>query len=469
MSSQIERLRTFSFNIGIFWQCVTFAFLLISLAVVFAPHPSLLLQPRGWLILLGVAAFGLWFRFGYRWLVLDDPEIFWAQLARGKAQVGYIRPVVYWAILLLINLGLIALDSGFRWMLWSVYGVAFSILPMPQALALIGAMCLILFYELGWLPQHNSVDSWLSFIIALSIFVVYSATAYLPFVLLRGRFERERMYQQLKASHRELAEAHRQLETSSERDRELAVLRERARIGRDMHDTLGHSLALIAVKLEAAQRLRAIDADRADHEIAATQAIARDALGELRATLTNLRSEHGVRAEHAPLGEELARLAGDAGARASWQVIADMAPDVGALDAHVHAALLRVGSEAISNVERHASARTVRLALVREGGAVALRIQDDGVGILTTNPPTSPSPVRQSVLTPAGRARDNSELRQVRDASTGTLEIRSPQGHYGISNMRERIAELGGCFSIGPAPDGCRGTLVEARIPLSSL
>jgi len=466
MSNQIERLRRFSFNIRLFWQGVTFVFLLISLAVVFAPRPSLLLQPRGWLIVLGAAAFGLWYFFGYRWMVCGDPETFWSQLSRGKSAVGYIRPVVYWAILLLINLGLIMLDNGFRWMLWSVYGVAFSILPMPQALAMIGAMCLILFYELGWMPQTNSLTSWLSFLISLGIFVIYSATAYLPFVLLKGRFDRERMYQQLEASHRELAEAHRQLETSSERDRELAVLRERARIGRDMHDTLGHSLALISVKLEAAQRLRARDdATRADHEIAATQAIARDALAELRATLADLRSEQDIRVEHAPLGEELARLSRDAGARAGWQVICDIAPDMEPLAANAHATLLRVAAEALANIEYHARARTVQLSLAREGVTVALRIQDDGVGILTTNPPSVP--MRQRMLLFAGHARDAAESQRAPHEREESPEIRSPQGHYGISNMRERIAELGGSFCIGPAPATQRGTLVEARIPLS--
>ena len=107
--------------------------------------------------------------------------------------------------------------------------------------------------------------------------------------LLRGRFQRERMFLELQQSHHELEEAHRQLEQAAEHERELAVLRERGRLARDMHDTLGHSLALMTVKLEAAQRLRAVNPDRADHEVAATQAIARDALAELRTAIADLR------------------------------------------------------------------------------------------------------------------------------------------------------------------------------------
>ena len=467
MSNQIERLRRFSFNIGLFWQSVTFAFLLISLAVVFTPHPSLLLQLRGWLILLTAAAFGLWYFFGCRWVVRGDPNAFWGHLSRGKAASGYMRPIIYWALLLLINLGLIALNSNFSWMLWTIYGVALTILPMPRSLALLIPTILLLSYELGWLPQGANVTSWLSFLLALSVLAVYSATAYMPFVLLKGRFEREYMYQQLEGSHRELAEAHQQLAASSERDRELAVLRERARIGRDMHDTLGHSLALIAVKLEAAQRLRPRDATRADHEIAATQMIARDALAELRATLTNLRNEQGIGVDSAPLDVELERLAYDAGARAGWQIYCDIAPTVGTLDGNIHTAFVRVVGEALANAERHAHARTVQLTLARSNGEVTLRVQDDGVGILTTNPPHVP--VRLRVLQPAGRNQANytghvSEL--ATSASDEAPDIHSPVGHFGISGMRERIVELGGSFSIGPATDGYRGTLIEARIPV---
>ncbi len=87
---------------------------------------------------------------------------------------------------------------------------------------------------------------------------VYCAVIYLPLALLRGRFQREWTFHQLEQSHRDLEEAHRQLEEAAVHERELAVLRERGRLARDMHDTLGHSLALMAVKLEAAQRLRAV-------------------------------------------------------------------------------------------------------------------------------------------------------------------------------------------------------------------
>ncbi len=126
---------------------------------------------------------------------------------------------------------------------------------------------------------------------------VYCAVIYLPLALLRGRFQREWTFHQLEQSHRDLEEAGTTGRGGSSVCARVAVLRERGRLARDMHDTLGHSLALIAVKLEAAQRLRAVDPDRADHEVLATQAIARDALAELRAAIADLRvpgNAHGT-------------------------------------------------------------------------------------------------------------------------------------------------------------------------------
>src|SRR5579863_345543 len=99
----------------------------------------------------------------------------------------------------------------------------------------------------------------------------------------------------------------------------------------------------MAVKLDAAQRLRPVDAARADREVTATQAIARSSLAELRATIADLRAPTSARA---PLGETLARQARELGLRAGWQVTYDVAADLGELDDAVYESLLRIGGEA---------------------------------------------------------------------------------------------------------------------------
>lgn len=465
MSGQIERLRRTGHNMALFWVGIMCVGLAISTFAAFVGRPELLHDWRGPAILVLVAAFAAWYWFGFRVLgagkasfgmMSRDNDEYWRQCFGGAERRIHWQSVAYWAVMLAINLALIAFDANFKWVLFAVYGISMFVMTLPQSLWLTVPTVAVIFITLGWIPRSFSPEDWVGFLSGLLIFVIYSATAYMPIFLIRSRFARERMFEQLAQSHRELEEAHQQLAEAAVRDRELAVLRERARLGRDMHDTLGHSLALVAVKLEAAQRLRPVDPDRADHEVVATQTIAREALSELRAAIANLR---GPLVASISLGEALSRDARDAAARASWQIVCDVASEASPREERAYEALLRVGSEALANAERHAAASAVRLSLVREGDDVVLRVRDDGVGILATNPPRVASAVRAGAVTADGMGAAPQELSP---ASPG--EISSPNGHYGITGMRERITSLGGQFAIGPDNDG-RGTLVEARIP----
>lgn len=472
MSSQVERLRSVGRNVGLFWVGIMYVGLAISTLATFISRPGLLTMWQGWAVLALTAAFGAWYWFGFGILstgecgpgiMSRDSDDYWRDRINGTRQRIHWRSVAYWAVLLVINLGLIVLDTNYKWLLFGVYGISMFVMALPKSLLLSIPTGVLIFVVFDWIPKSLSPTEWIGFLSGVFIFVIYSATAYLPIFLMRGRFARERMYEQLERSHAELEDAHRQLAAAAVRDRELAVFRERARLGRDMHDTLGHSLALITVKLEAAQRLRAVDSERADHEVAATQVIAREALAELRTAIANLR---GPLVERIPLSEALAREAHDAAARSSWQLQCDVSPDAGPLDERAYEALLRVGGEALANAERHAHAAEVRLGLVREGDEVVLRVRDDGVGILTTNPPhlTSPAPavvLSDGTASQPGGASPDAHATGAPTRSPG--EIISPAGHYGITGMRERITSLGGHFAIGPVT-GDRGTLIEARI-----
>jgi signal transduction histidine kinase len=260
--------------------------------------------------------------------------------------------------------------------------------------------------------------------------------------LLHQRYEREHVFLELEDAHRQLAEAHRQLERSAERDAELAVLSERNRLAREMHDTIGHALVLIAVKLEAAQRLRAVNPERADHEIEVTKGVVRATMSELRASLADLRAPT---AEQCALGEMLARKACESGERAGFSVSTDL--QTNAIEPHqpLYEALYRVGAEALTNIEKHAHASNVTLSLVQQAEMLVLRVEDDGVGL-------------PALVISGSRASG---------AAPGDTPTRpsSPPGHYGITGMRERVEALGGTLTLRPRPGG--GTSVEASIPSS--
>ena len=195
----------------------------------------------------------------------------------------------------------------------------------------------------------------------------------------------------------------------------LAAADERLRIARDVHDLLGHSLSVIALKAELAQRLLPGDPVRAAEELVAVQAVARRSLAEVRTTVAGYRQP--------TLDETLAEARSGleaAGIRCTFVHTA------GPLPPTVDAALAWVVREAATNVLRHSRAATCQVRTWRSGGMVLLAVTDDGQGRERNGP--------------------------------------ARQGGAGIAGMRERLAAIGGTMALDAAPG--RGLRLEARMPL---
>ena len=146
---------------------------------------------------------------------------------------------------------------------------------------------------------------------------------------------------------------------------EHALVAERERVARDVHDVLGHSLTALSVKAELAARLIDIDPERAKAELESIQATARQALAEVRATVGGLRAGN-LEAELAAAPLVLA----DAG------ISATVVGEVADTDPRHRALMAWVLRESVTNVVRHAQARSVVIELGADGIAVA----DDGAG-----------------------------------------------------------------------------------------
>lgn len=198
------------------------------------------------------------------------------------------------------------------------------------------------------------------------------------------------------------------LRLSQEEVRQLARLAERERIGRDLHDLLGHTLSVIVLKAELANRLYERDPDAARREIAEVERVARETLGQVRRAVVGIRSA-GLRAELAN-----ARLALDAvGVDLDYEIDRDGLP------VELETAFALVLREAVTNIIRHAGAAHARISLQLTGGHWVLEIRDDG---------------RHAGGKPGS----------------------------GILGMHERMAALGGVVCID---SGARGTQVRASIP----
>lgn len=150
----------------------------------------------------------------------------------------------------------------------------------------------------------------------------------------------------------------------------LAAVAERERIARDLHDVLGHTLSVIVLKAELAKRLIASDPARAATEIADVETIGRSALTEVREAIGGYRSR-GLLAEIETARGTLAS--------AGVSLLTDNKPlDVSGLTAAEETVLSLALREAVTNIVRHARAKTCRLRFVTESGRRKLLVEDDG-------------------------------------------------------------------------------------------
>jgi len=150
----------------------------------------------------------------------------------------------------------------------------------------------------------------------------------------------------------------------------LAAVAERERIARDLHDVLGHTLSVIVLKAELAKRIITSDPARAAREIADVETIGRSALTEVREAIGGYRTR-GLVAELEASRNTLAS--------AGVALQTDAKPiDTSGLTAAEETVLALAMREAVTNIVRHARAKTCRLRFVTENGRRKLLVEDDG-------------------------------------------------------------------------------------------
>lgn len=192
--------------------------------------------------------------------------------------------------------------------------------------------------------------------------------------------------------------------------RRLAASTERERIGRDLHDLLGHTLSMVALKSELAGRLIDRDPAAARHEIADVTRVSREALAQVRNAVSGIRA--------AALASELAS------ARLLLEtsgVAMEYWCDGNELPSRVETCLAMVLREAVTNIQRHAHASRAEITVITGTERVVMRVRDDG----------------------RGGAKD---------------------GGNGLAGMRERVAACGGELTV--ESERGHGTSIEVALPL---
>lgn len=164
------------------------------------------------------------------------------------------------------------------------------------------------------------------------------------------------------------------LSLSHDEVRRLAATAERERIGRDLHDLLGHTLSLITLKLELSRKLFDRDVEAAKREVEEAEKVARHALAEVRSAVTGIRAtDLAAELASARLLLESSRVHLEYGA---------LPMD---LPGEIERGLSLVLREAVTNIARHADASRVRVELVREHASACMQINDNGRGGITSD------------------------------------------------------------------------------------
>jgi signal transduction histidine kinase len=208
-----------------------------------------------------------------------------------------------------------------------------------------------------------------------------------------------------------------ELTSAQARLRDLAVMEERQRLAREMHDAVGHRLTAAAVLLEGAARLIPTDPDRATRMVETSRVQVREGLDELRGAVSALRRElPGSQT----LSEALAALVDVFSQASGARVTLDIAPGLAEPEPDRKLVIVRTAQEALTNVQKHAAATRVELALGEGDDAWVLTCRDNGRGLVRA--PDS----RAFGAYPGGYGLDN--LRTRATAFGGTVDVESPAG-----------------------------------------
>jgi signal transduction histidine kinase len=223
----------------------------------------------------------------------------------------------------------------------------------------------------------------------------------------------------------QLAERTRRVEEEAERERTAAVVEERRRIARDLHDVIAHSVSVMVVQAGAAEDIVERNEPGVLEPIRAVQETGRAALVEISRLLGLLRedgAELGLAPQ--PRTDELAELVAQAhaaGAQVELRVEGTPRP----LPLGVDLSLYRIAQEALTNARKHSSGASAEVVLRYGEREVELAV-DNQAGV----------------------------------------ETNGHRGGHGLIGMRERVGVFGGSLEAGPRPDG--GFRVVARLPLES-
>lgn len=310
---------------------------------------------------------------GGRWIAFSGGALVFVVLADRTARLQ--APPPWLSALLLILQAMAALAiiplSNYYFMMpmLTFITVSESHITLPRRwanvydVALLGAIATVYGLAFGW---GTMLQVSLGYGAGFVFIVAFTQTAQ------RERRARE----QLEILYRRLDQANQQLAKYAGQVERLATARERNRLAREVHDSLGHYLTMINVQLEIVTKLIGSDPDRAGEAAARAKELASEGLSEVRRSVAALRPSP---LDDQPLPQAIRGLADnvrDTGLIVSFEQVGAARP----LSPEIETVLYRAAQESLTNVRKHARASSVNVRLAFEQDAVRLKVRDNGIG-----------------------------------------------------------------------------------------
>jgi len=235
------------------------------------------------------------------------------------------------------------------------------------------------------LPLARSMIPVMAAILAMGVlYILYGSGDYtslvssvlLPFILyfaIRNRMQRNEMHALNKQHLTELQEAYDQLQEASVTTMQYAVMEERTRIARDMHDAVGHSLTSLIVQMQALKYMVKQDPQQSAASVDAMLVVARQGLHDIRTSVHAL-ADNRTASGLIPLKSLLSRM--EAEVRISYEFHSNLGDED--INAEVSGLLYRVLQEAITNMIRHSNATKVEVSLRTAMGKIIMAVRDNG-------------------------------------------------------------------------------------------
>jgi len=313
------------------------------------------------------------------------------------------------------------------WLLFLVMLAYFFMLLSLRAAIMLGIfLYLSMVVNLGLLHSWHWSETYASLLSFLPAFLLVSTFSLVVRFVELQRIRAEKLLSQLEESNAELEQAHKQLQEYTQEVEELTIVRERTRVAREIHDTLGHYLSILNIQLETISKLQEYDVARAADEIAEARRVAAQSMQEVRNAVAALRPTSiatvGLPETLMQLGKEFEYT------MPQVALTLDLETELPVLMPDIAIALYRVAQEAFTNVRKHSQASKVLMRLRYEDEKIELLVLDNG----------------------CGSSQNGSEKSQ----------------GFGLIGLRERIELLNGQVSYGPtAQEGYR---IVVSVPVST-